>query len=74
MLIGVLFPVIIETDGEDLLLSLLHTSGDDLRSLIQQERLRWLVFCSTRPTLFYFFNCARSVLLLIISKVFVCIE
>ncbi|KAG0578452.1 hypothetical protein KC19_4G023900 [Ceratodon purpureus] len=28
-------------DGEDLLLSLLHISGNDLHSLIQQERLRW---------------------------------
>lgn len=37
--------MVIETDGEDLLLSLLCTSGDDLHSLIQQERLRWLVFC-----------------------------
>lgn len=30
-----------ETDGEDLLLSLLHISGNDLHSFIQQERLRW---------------------------------
>lgn len=46
MLTGVVpFHVVIETDGEDLLLSLLCTSGDDLHSLIQQERLRWLVFC-----------------------------
>lgn len=27
--------------GEELLLSLLHISGNDLHSLIQQERLRW---------------------------------
>lgn len=28
-------------DGEDLLLSLLRTSADDLHSFIQRERLRW---------------------------------
>lgn len=55
MLTGVVpFHVVIETDGEDLLLSLLCTSGDDLHSLIQQERLRWLVFCIDLSTFLVF--------------------
>jgi hypothetical protein len=54
MLIGVPFHVVIETDGEDLLLSLLHISGNDLHSFIQQERLRWSVFCIVLCTNFCF--------------------
>lgn len=33
----------IYADGEELILGLLHISGHDLHSLIQQERLRWSV-------------------------------
>jgi len=66
---GVPLLVIIETDGEDLLLSLLHTSSDDLHSLIQQERLRWLVFCIAVSTFFSIYY-ARTGLVLITHRKF----
>jgi hypothetical protein len=50
MLIGVPFHVVVEIDGEDLL----HISGNDLHSFIQQERLRWSVFCTVLCTKFCF--------------------
>lgn len=52
--------MVVETDGEDLLLSLLRTSADDLHSFIQRERLRWLVFAIALS--------ARTGLVLVIIK------
>jgi len=37
------------TDGEELILGLLHISGHDLHSLIQQERLRWYKMLNSGP-------------------------